>query len=219
MAIFKGQRILGVGALIAALAIAAPAQAEPKAYTLDKGHAYIGFEIDHLGYSRTVGQFRDYDGTFLIDEEKPENSRISFTVKSASIDTNHKERDAHLRNADYLDTVKHPEMRFTSTGVTLLTPTSGKLHGAFTLLGVTKPLTLDFKMVKDAPYPSYLPNYDGLRAVGFEATGEVLRLDHGMDFVGFVGSPTGLVVDLKLNFDLVDCAGAPKTNVPCNYGR
>lgn len=204
----------------AALAFAAsPAVAAPKPFTLDKGHAHVGFEIYHLGYSRTVGQFRDFDGTFLIDEEKPENSKITFTVKAASVDTNHAERDNHIRNKDYLNADKFPEMRFVSTGVTMLTPTSGKLHGNFTLLGVTKPISLDFKVTKDAPYPSYIPNYDERRAVGFEATGQILRLDYGMDFVGFVGSPTGLAVDIKANFDLVDCAGAPATNVPCHWGR
>lgn len=215
----KSRHAASGAALATVLACISPAHAEPKKFTLDKGHAYIGFEIDHLGYSRTVGQFRDYDGTFLIDEQKPENSSITFTVKSGSIDTNHDGRDAHLRNADYLNVAQHPEMRFRSTSVTMLTPRSGKLHREFTLLGVTRPMSIDFKMVKDAPFPSYLPNYDGLRAIGFEATGEILRLEHGMNFVGFVGSPTGLVIDLKLNFDLVDCAGAKKTNVPCHYGR
>lgn len=215
----KHARMLASAGVMLAIFAAAPASAEQKEFTLDKGHAYIGFEIYHLGYSHTVGQFRDFDGSFLVDEEKPENSRIAFTVKSASVDTNHVGRDNHIRNADYLSTTKFPEMKFVSTGVTMLTPTSGKLHGDFTMLGVTKPLTLDFHMTKDAPYPSYLPNYDELRAVGFEATGQVLRLDYGMDFVGFVGSPTGLAIDIKANFDLVDCAGAPETNVPCHWGR
>ncbi len=203
----------------ASLAFASAADAKPKEFTLDLGHAYIGFEIYHLGYARTVGEFKSFDGTFLIDEEDPTKSRITFEVDAASVDTNHEARDAHITNADYLNAKKFPKMTFKSTGVTMLTPTSGKLHGNFTMLGVTKPLTLDFEMVKDAPYPSYLPNYDELRAVGFEATGEILRLDHGMDFVGFVGSPTGLAVQVKAYFDLVDCADAAKTNVPCHWGR
>lgn len=101
----------------------------------------------------------------------------------------------------------------------MLTPTSGKLHGDLTMLGVTAPLTLDFTMVQDMTYPDFIPNYDEVRVVGFEATGEILRLDHGMDFIAFLGSPTGLSIDLDIHFDLVDCADAPETNIPCNWGR
>ena len=60
-------------------------QAESKPYTLDLGHAYVGWEIDHFGYSNTVGQFREFDGEFLIDGEQLENSNIRFTIQTASI--------------------------------------------------------------------------------------------------------------------------------------
>ena len=203
-----------------ALALAATvADAAPKEWTLDLGHAYVGWEIDHMGLSRTIGQFRDYDGTFLIDEEDPANSQITFTVDLGSVDSNHVGRDNHIRSADYFDVENHPTATFTSTEVEMLTPSSGKLHGDLTLRGVTAPITLDFNMVRDARYPDFIPNYDEVRVVGFEAIGEILRLDHGMDFIAFLGSPTGLSIDLDLHFDLVDCEGAPDTNVPCNWGR
>ncbi len=205
-------------ALLMTLAAGA-AVAEPKEFTLDLGHAHVGWEIHHLGYSRTVGQFRDFDGTFLIDEAAPENSRISFTIDAGSIDSNHAERDAHLRNADYLDVEAHPRITFESTSVQMLTPASGILHGDLTLLGVTNSVEVPFEMVKDAAYPDYVPNYDTVRTIGFEAEAEIFRLDYGMDFVGFVGSPTGLSVTADLHFDLVDCEGAPETNVPCTWGR
>jgi len=202
-----------------ALLFATVAHAEPREWTLDLGHAHVGWEIDHMGLSRTVGAFRDFDGTFLIDETEPANSRITFTVNAASVDSNHVGRDNRLRNGDYLDVSAFPEITFASTDVEMLTPTSGKLHGDLTMLGVTAPLTLDFRMVRDTTYPEFLPNYDQLRVVGFEVTGEVLRLDHGMDFIALLGSPTGLAVDLDIHFDLVDCEGAPDTNIPCNWGR
>ena len=196
-----------------------PALADQKEWTLDLGHAYIGWEIDHMGLSRTIGQFKDYNGTFLIDEENPANSAITFTVNATSVDSNHTGRDNHIRHADYLDVATYPEITFTSTEVEMLTPDSGKLHGDLTLRGVSAPLTLDFKMVADKTYPEFIPNYDEVRVVGFEATGEILRLDHGMDFIAFLGSPTGLSVALDLHFDLIDCKGAPETNIPCNWGR
>ena len=206
-------------ALVTSFFAAAPGFAEPRPFTLDLGHAYVGFEIEHMGFARTVGQFRSFDGAFLIDEAAPENSKISFVVDVASLDSNHPARDAHVLNPDFLDVEKHPTMMFESTGVTMLTPTRGKLHGELTLLGVTKPLTLDFTMVQDRTYPAFIPNYDEIRAVGFEVEGAVLRLDHGMDGVSFLGSPVGREVKVKAYFDLVDCDGAADTNVPCTYGR
>lgn len=203
----------------AALLAAAAAQAEPREWTLDLGHAHIGWEIDHMGLSRTIGEFRSYDGTFLIDEDDPANSQITFTVQAASVDSNHVGRDNHIRNADYLNAETFPEISFNSTEIEMLTPSSGLLHGELTMLGVTAPLTLDFQMVRDARYPDFIPNYDQVRVVGFEATGQILRLDHGMDFIAFLGSPTGLSIDLDIHFDLVDCEGAPATNIPCNWGR
>lgn len=193
------------------------AQATP--FTLDKGHANLGFEVSHLGLADTVGRFNNFDGTFLIDEKAPEKSRITFTVKTASIDTNHKERDEHLRSAAFLNSAKFPEMTFVSTGVTMLTQTQGKLHGNLTLLGVTKPVTLDFKLQKDGKYPGFIPNYDEIRAVGFEATGSILRVDYGMNFAPIAGGPVGLEVKINAKFDLVDCAGAAATNIPCHWGR
>ncbi|MBX2854640.1 MAG: YceI family protein [Rhodobacteraceae bacterium] len=195
------------------------ADAAPKQWTLDLGHAYVGWEIYHLGYSSTVGQFRKYDGRFLIDEETPENSRVTFTVDATSIDSNHMERDAHLNTQDYLDSESHPEITFVSKRVELLEPEAGLLHGDLTMLGVTKPITLKWRKVKDAAYPAFIPNYNEIRAVGFELEGEIYRLDYGMDFIGFVGSPTGLAVTLDIHFDLVDCDGMPDDNVPCTYGR
>ena len=206
--------------LTAGLAFTATlAAAAPKEWTLDLGHAYIGWQIDHMTLSPTVGQFRDFDGTFLIDEADPANSQITFTVQAASIDSNHPGRDTHVRSADYLDVATHPDITFTSREVQLLTPTSGKLHGDLTLRGVTAPLTLDFRMVEDRRYPDFIPNYDEVRVIGFEAEGEILRLDHEMDFIAFLGSPTGMAISLDLHLDLVDCAGVPETNVPCHWGR
>lgn len=206
-------------AVLIASALASAAHAEPREWTLDIGHTHVGWEIDHMNLTPTVRQFRKFDGTFMIDEEEPQNSQVTFTVQAASVDSNHVGRDNHLVKPEYLNAAEHPEITFTSTEVQLLTPTSGKLHGDVEMLGITAPLTLDFSMVQDTFYPEFIPDYDQVRVISFEAGGEVFRLDHGMDFIAFLGSPTGLSINLDLNFDLVDCTDAPDTNIPCNWGR
>ncbi|MEM8848955.1 MAG: YceI family protein [Pseudomonadota bacterium] len=205
--------------LLAALTLPSIAIADQREWTLDLGHAHIGWEIGHMGLSNTVGRFERFHGTFLIDEEDPANSAITFEIDVPSIDSNHRARDEHLRSADYFDADAHPTITFASTRIDMLTPTTGKLTGDLTMRGQTAPLTLDFRLVRDRRYPDFIPGYDEIRVVGFEARGEVLRLDHGMDFIAFLDSPTGLVASVDIKLDLVDCAGAPATNVPCTYGR
>ena len=205
--------------LAAILLASTAAFAEPREWTLDLGHAHIGWEIDHMNMANTVGRFNAFDGTFLIDEADPTQSRITFTIDAASIDSNHVGRDNHVRNADYLNVEAHPEISFASTGVQMLTPTAGKLKGDLTMLGVSAPVELDFEMVNRRKYPDFIPNYDEVEVVGFHVTGEIMRLDHGMDFIAFLGSPTGFAVTLDARFDLVQCDGVPETNVPCHWGR
>ncbi|MEL7491882.1 MAG: YceI family protein [Pseudomonadota bacterium] len=201
------------------LLCAAPAAADQRPFTLDLGHAYVGWEIDHFGYSNTVGQFRTFDGAFLIDETAPEKSEISFTIEAASIDSNHKGRDNHLRSAEFLDVEKHPKIEFVSTKIKMNDEKSGAIEGDLTFKGVTKPFSMDFRITDDAPFAAFLPRYDERRAVGFEAEGRFDRLAHGFDVLNFEGSPLGQFIDLKINFDLVDCADAPTNNIPCQYGR
>ena len=205
-------------AFIGAL-LATPVLAEPKPYTLDLGHAYVGWEIDHFGYSNTVGQFREFDGAFLIDEDAPERSQVSFTIMTASIDSNHVGRDNHLRASDLLDVEAYPTITFVSTSVEMTDAENGVITGDLTFMGTTKPFSLDFRVTGDAHFAAFLPRYDELRAVGFEASGKLDRIEHGFDALNFPGGPLGQFIDLDIHFDLVDCENAPEANIPCNYGR
>lgn len=206
---------------LAALVLASclPASADTKPFTLDLGHAYIGWEIDHFGYSNTVGQFRTFDGTFLIDEETPENSEIEFTIQAASIDSNHVGRDNHLRAADFLNVEQFPTIDFKSTQIVMNGEDTGTVTGDLTFMGIAKPFSMDFRVTDDAPFAAFLPRYNERRAVGFEATGTFDRIAHGFDALNFPGTPIGQNIDLNIHFDLVDCVGAPDDNIPCTYGR
>lgn len=210
-----------ISSALAAIALTSglAVSAEPKPYTLDLGHAYIGWEIDHFGYSNTVGQFRTFDGLFLIDEAKPENSQIQFTIQVASIDSNHVGRDNHLRAPDLLNVEQYPTIVFKSTQIVMDDESTGSITGDLTFMGITKSFSMDFRVTDDAPFAAFLPRYNELRAVGFEATGRFDRLAHGFDALNFPGTPLGQYIDLDIHFDLVDCGVAPDDNIPCNYGR
>ena len=209
-------------AALATALVASPIFAEPREWTLDLGHAHIGWEIDHMNLARTVGRFDTFEGTFLIDEDDPANSSITVTVDAASVNSNHVGRDNHIRNADYLNVPEFPTVTFTSGEITMTSETQGVMAGTLTMLGVASPVKLDFMLVADRTYPDFIPNYDEIRTASIEATGTITRTDWGMDFIAFPGSPTGLEIDLDIHVDLVDCAAVPaealSANVPCNWG-
>src|SRR3546814_506773 len=85
-------------------------QAVAADYAIDtKGqHAFVNFKISHLGYSWLWGTFKEFDGGFSFDAEQPEASKVKVTLQTASIDSNHAERDKHLRSDDFLNVSEHP---------------------------------------------------------------------------------------------------------------
>ncbi|MDI9277857.1 YceI family protein [Pantoea sp. EABMAA-21] len=141
-------------------------------YKFDKEgqHAFVQFRIQHLGYSWLYGTFKDFDGTFTFDEANPAADKVNVTLNTASLDTNHAERDKHIRSADFLNTAKFPQATFASTAVKK-EGKEYKITGDLTLNGVTKPITLDARLLGEAKDP-----WGGYRA-GFEANGEIVLKD------------------------------------------
>ena len=72
-------------------------------------HAFVDFKIKHLGYSWLLGRFNTFDGDFSYDAKAPNESAIQLVIDVASIDSNHAERDKHLKGADFLDVKKFPK--------------------------------------------------------------------------------------------------------------
>lgn len=141
-------------------------------YKIDKEgqHAFVNFRIKHLGYSWLYGTFKDFDGTFSFDEKNPANDKVNVTINTNSIDTNHAERDKHLRSADFLNVAKYPQATYTSTEV----KKDGNdldITGNLTLNGVTKPVKLEAELTGQGDDP-----WGGKRA-GFEAEGKIRLKD------------------------------------------
>lgn len=82
-------------------------------YKIDKQgqHAFIEFRIQHLGYSWLYGTFKDFDGGFTFDEKDPSKDKVNVTINTASVDTNHAERDKHLRSAEFLNVEKNKQAK------------------------------------------------------------------------------------------------------------
>lgn len=141
-------------------------QAMAADYAIDKQgqHAFVNFKISHLGYSWLYGTFKDFDGTFSFDAANPETSKVNVTLKTASVDTNHAERDKHIRSADFLNASKHATATFESTSVKSTGEGTADVTGNLTLNGVTKPVVIAAKFIGEGKDP-----WGGYRA-GFEGT-------------------------------------------------
>ena len=125
--------------MLLAMAVAFPAPAQAADYVIDtKGaHAFIQFRIKHLGYSWLLGRFNDFGGSFSYDKANPDASKVEVKIKTASLDSNHAERDKHLRGKDFFEVKKYPEAHFISTSYKQNDDGTAVLVGDLTLHGVT----------------------------------------------------------------------------------
>ncbi len=155
---------------VSMLASAGSALAAEYKFDKEGQHAFIEFRIKHLGYSWLYGSFNDFDGAFTFDEKNPSADKVNVTINTNSVDTNHAERDKHLRSAEFLNVTKHPQATFISTEV----KKDGEdydITGNLTLNGVTKPVKLDAKLIGQGDDP-----WGGYRA-GFQAEGTIKLKD------------------------------------------
>ena len=115
----------------------------PKAgtWTLDPTHTSIEFQARHLMVAKVKGRFGEFEGALHIADD-PTQSRTSVNIKAASIDTRTKQRDDHLRSADFLDVETYPELVFACTSIEHDEGDDWDIHGDLTIRGVTRPVTL-----------------------------------------------------------------------------
>ncbi len=188
-------RFFGTASLLAGLATVA--HAAPAPYKLDKSHTVVAFKVDHLGYSLTHGFFTQFDADIMYDPDAPEDSSIVFTIKAASINTLWAARDKHVRNKDFLDVGKHPEIVFTSKKIEMTGDNTAKLTGDLTLIGETREEVFDVEMRKSAPSP--LPGLDGRVVTGFLIRGEIDRTEYGMKYAaGAVGNRIPIEMSIEI---------------------
>jgi len=121
--------------------VASPAVAQGQKYLITPQNSKIDF-IGSKVTGKHNGSFKDFSGQ--IDHAgTPENSRVSITIKTDSIETDTPDLTKHLKTADFFDVAKYPEATFVSTAIK---PggENGATHtvtGNLTMHGVTKAIT------------------------------------------------------------------------------
>ena len=185
------------------------------AYTLDKAHGSLVIRVNHISYSNFTARFTNWDASLSLDPAAPENSSISVTIDPRSITSDNPPPGFidTMRN-DFLQASAHPEIAFRSTRVERTGPNTARITGELTLLGVTKPVTLEARF--NGGYAG-MPVYDPNARVGLSATGSFNRSDFGMTY-GLPPEGTTLGVgdrvDLVIETEFSGPALPPQTPAP-----
>ncbi len=172
-------------------------------WNLDTTHTQVGFSVKHMAISTVRGRFTKFNGTGETDASGT-LVKASFTIETASIDTNQEQRDAHLRSADFFNAEKYPTLTFTATKI-VQDGTDITITGDFTMNGVTKPVTLKGEtapVVKD-PW--------GMTRTGLALEGKLNRKDWGLTWnqaLEFGGVMVSEEVKLHLELEAVAAADA-----------
>jgi polyisoprenoid-binding protein YceI len=163
----------GVLALLVGLA-SPPSPARAAAFEIDPAHSSLGFSIRHV-FTKVPGRFEKFGATLDFDEAAPEKSTIEFTIDATSVTTDVEKRDGHLKSADFFNVEKYPTLVFKSTKVEKTAEKNVyNVTGDFTMLGVTKPVTVRVEILGAGP------DGRGGTQVGLEVSGTVNRKDFGM---------------------------------------
>ena len=166
-------------------------------YIIDKSHFSVGFLVEHVGYAKTLGMFRDIDGSYIHDVTNKKINDIKIIIKTSSVFTNDDKRDEHLMSPDFLNVEKYPEMVFEATDIKI-DDNESIINGNLTLLGITKPLILTGKINKIGKYP-----FGGIikpYVMGISARGTIKRSDHAMMYAikdNLVGDEIDLIIEFE----------------------
>jgi polyisoprenoid-binding protein YceI len=116
-------------------------------FKIDPAHSTIAFRVRHM-LGTAKGNFSKFHGTIELDRDHPEQSSVSVTIESASIDTGIAKRDEHLRG-ELFNVAKYPEITFKSRRVKQTGANAGEITGDLTMHGVTRSLTLKVQLVSN----------------------------------------------------------------------
>lgn len=178
---------------LGALTLSQPAAAADYVIDTKGAHASINWRIKHLGFSWLTGRFDTFSGTFAFDKDKPEASKVKVEIDTTSLNSNHAERDKHVKSADFIDAAKFPKATFESTSVKV-NGAKATITGNLTLKGVTKEVVIEAEQVGGGPDP-----WGGARD-GFAGKTTLKLADFGIGDASKL-PPAMATVELDLNVE------------------
>lgn len=185
-----------LGALAAATLFTAPAYAA-ETYNFDPTHTSVIWNAGHMGKSHPHGIFANIEGTLTLDEAAPQNSKIDVKIPTGMVATGIAKFDEHLKSKDFFNVGEFPDAKFVSTKVEKTGDNTAKVTGDLTLVGVTKPVTLDVTFNGKGPNPMNQKD-----TVGFSATGVIKRSEFGIEYaLPHVPDEVNIQIEAEANKD------------------
>ena len=171
--------------LLAAAAFAAPTlpASAREELTIEGSRGVIEFAIGDSRIFRTTGSFKNWHGHVHVDDADVPHSSVEVVVQTGSIEMLDRQQVEMLKDSDFFDVMRFPQMTFRSDKVVRTGDATLTVEGLITLRGITKPMTLDVTVSDrrpDAP--------PGTRYARFRGSGKIKRSEFGMTkFVDMVG--------------------------------
>lgn len=180
-----------LAAVLVSAAFALPAIAADS-YTVDPGHTYPSFEINHLGFSTMHGTFDATSGKITLDPAGKSGS-IEITIDATSIDTGHGKRDEHLKSEEFFNVAKFPTLTYKAGKLRFNGDKLSGADGELTLLGVTRPVSLSVTAFNCGPHPMTKKP-----VCGANATAVIKRSDFGLSaYVPAVGDEVKISIQVE----------------------
>lgn len=176
-------------------------------FQIDNSHSEIQFSVRHMMVSKVRGVFEKWGGEIALNPANPAATTVDITIDAASINTKDAQRDGHLRSVDFLNVEQFPTIHFKSTKVELTGDNTAKLHGDLTIVGVSKPVTLNVEYQGNAKSPWGTVSY------GFSASTKINREDWGLTWNAALetgGWLVGKEIQVDIETELVEQVAEPE---------
>ncbi len=177
-------------------------------WTLEPGHTAAEFRVRHMMVTYDRGGFNNVLGSLTFDPANPRDSSVEVTIDAKGIWSGEPDRDAHLRNADFLDAEKHPAITFKGNQVELLGDHDYTVTGDLTIRGVTRQVTLNVTLLGQWETPWWEGGVDkGPKTrAGFVAETRINRQDFGVSWSAPLdkgGIVVGNIVDITIDAEAI----------------
>lgn len=116
-------------------------------YQLDQHHATLLFKVQHMGLAPYVGRFNEFDASIRLDQKHPDQTTVTATISTASIDVNYPSFAEELAGPDWFNSAQFPRAAFRSTTISWSDNNHAVVQGELTLLGVTAPVTMTAEFI------------------------------------------------------------------------
>jgi polyisoprenoid-binding protein YceI len=200
-------RIIRIVTLGVAAVLMGPTAQALDTYKVDPAHSSVNFSIEHMVINTVHGRFRQFEGSITVDPDSGNALKgASGTIQAKSIDTDIEKRDNHLRSPDFFDAEKFPTITFESAEIKK-DGSDQVLVGKFTMHGVTKDVSLPFKLKGPIKGPM------GNTVVGLEVNAKLNRKDYGLTWNKAIeagGLMVGEDVTIQINAEFVKQAAEKK---------